>query len=76
MMETIGPGGRQPAAAVLTVAASSHAGKTSLIMALVDQLRDQLNMAVVVGADATDAEVDKFEATGIPARSVALMRAG
>lgn len=79
MMETIGPRGHQPAAAVLTVAASSHAGKTSLIMALVDQLRDQLNMAVVLGPDATDAEVDKFEATGIPARSVAaggLVKAG
>ena len=57
--------------AVLTVAATPHAGKTSLIMALVDQLRDQLNMAVVLGPDATAAEVEKFEATGIPARAQA-----
>lgn len=53
--------------AVLTVAATPHAGKTSLIMALIDQLRDQLNMAVLLGADATAADVEKFEATGIPA---------
>lgn len=58
------------AVALLTVAASPHAGKTSLIMALVDQLRDQLNMAVVLGSDATDIEVEKFEATGVPARSI------
>ena len=57
--------------AVLTVSATPHAGKTSLIMALVDQLRDQLNMAVVLGPDATAAEVEKFEATGIPTEAEA-----
>ena len=62
---------RRLSMALLTVAASPHAGKTSLIMALVDQLRDQLNMAVVLGPDATSAEVEKFEATGVAARAVA-----
>ena len=53
--------------ALLTVATTPHAGKTSLIMALIDALRDQLNVGVVLGCDASDADAEKFVSTGVPA---------
>lgn len=53
--------------ALLTVATTPHAGKTSLIMALIDALRDQLNVGVVLGCDASDADAEKFVSTGLPA---------
>ena len=67
--------GRERAAeagcALLTAAATPHAGKTSLIMALIDALRDQLNVGVVLGRDASEADAEKFIATGVPAVLVA-----
>lgn len=57
----------QAGCGLLTVAATAHAGKTSLIMALIDALRDQLNVGVVLGADAEEADAEKFIATGVPA---------
>lgn len=53
--------------ALLTVAATPHAGKTSLIMALIDALRDQLNVGVVLGSEASETDAEKFVATGVPA---------
>ena len=50
---------------MLDLLASPGSGKTSLILATIDALRDEFNIAVVRGDSASKADAEKIEAQGI-----------
>ncbi len=52
---------------VVNIMASPGAGKTSLILATVARLKDQLHMAAIEGDLASTVDTDKVRAGGIPA---------
>jgi hydrogenase nickel incorporation protein HypB len=52
---------------LLDLLASPGAGKTSVILATIEQLREQYNIAVIEGDIASDVDAQKIKAQGIPA---------
>ena len=52
---------------VLDLLASPGSGKTSTILATIDALRDEFNIAVVEGDIASSVDAEKIKAQGIPA---------
>ena len=52
---------------VLDLLASPGSGKTSTILATIDALRDEFNIAVVEGDIASNVDAEKISAQGIPA---------
>ncbi|MDR1412935.1 MAG: hydrogenase nickel incorporation protein HypB [Actinomycetes bacterium] len=58
---------REKGVFVLDLMASPGAGKTSLILATIDALRDRYNIAVIEGDIASDVDAAKVKDYGIPA---------
>lgn len=52
---------------VLDILASPGSGKTSTILATIDALRDEFNIAVIEGDIASNVDAEKIKAQGIPA---------
>ncbi|MDR2109078.1 MAG: hydrogenase nickel incorporation protein HypB [Coriobacteriales bacterium] len=52
---------------MLDLLASPGAGKTSLILATIEQLRQHLNIAVIEGDIASDVDAQRVKACGVPA---------
>ncbi len=52
---------------VLDILASPGSGKTSTILATIDALRDEFNIAVIEGDIASSVDAEKIKAQGIPA---------
>ena len=52
---------------VLDLLASPGSGKTSTILATIDALRDEFNIAVIEGDIASNVDAEKIKAQGIPA---------
>ena len=59
---------------VVDLLASPGSGKTSTILATIDALRDEFNIAVIEGDIASSVDAEKIKAQGIPAVQSAMLK--